>query len=314
MARFRVVVSDQVFPSLDVEREILAGIDAELLVADGTADGLVQIGAEADGILNTYLPIDPPLIARLPGCRIVARYGIGVDNIDVAAAAKAGIVVTNVPDYSVEEVAVHTLALILAVLRRLPAADRKVRDGGWGLDGLRPIRRVSELSFGLVGFGRIGQKVALGIEAIGGRVAVYDPYLTARPGLPAIVNLDELVSTSDVISIHAPLTPETRGLFDAVRIASMPAGSVLVNTSRGGLVVLDAVLDALRDGHLAGAALDVFEREPVDAGRLSGVPNLLVTPHMAYYSEQSIAESQRKAATQVAKVLAGEPPDYPIKP
>ena len=314
MARFRVVVSDQVFPSLDVEREILAGIDAELLVADGTADGLVQIGAEADGILNTYLPIDAPLIARLPGCRIVARYGIGVDNIDVAAAAKAGIVVTNVPDYSVEEVAVHTLALILAVLRRIPAADRKVRDGGWGLDGLRPIRRVSELSFGLVGFGRIGQKVALGIEALGGRVAVYDPYLTARPGLPAIVNLDELVSTSDVISIHAPLTPETRGLFDAVRIASMPAGSVLVNTSRGGLVVLDAVLDALRDGHLAGAALDVFEREPVDAGRLSGVPNLLVTPHMAYYSEQSIAESQRKAATQVTKVLTGEPPDYPIKP
>jgi len=219
-----------------------------------------------------------------------------------------------VPDYSVEEVAAHTLALILAVVRRLPEADRKVRGGGWGLDGLRPIRRVSGLAFGLVGFGRIGQKVALGIEALGGRVVLYDPYLTERPGIPPLVSLDELVSTSDVISVHAPLTPETRNLFDAARIASMPPGSILVNTSRGGLVVLDAVLDALRAGHLAGAALDVFEREPVDAGRLADVPNLLVTPHMAYYSEQSIAESQRKAATQVVKVLTGEPPDYPIKP
>jgi D-3-phosphoglycerate dehydrogenase len=314
MARFRVVVSDQVFPSIDVEREILARIDAELVVADGTADGLAQLGGEADGVLNTYLPIDAALVARLSRCRIIARYGIGIDNIDVPAAANAGITVTNVPDYSVEEVAAHTLALILAVVRRLPEADRKVRGGGWGLDGLRPIRRVSGLAFGLVGFGRIGQKVALGIEALGGRVVLYDPYLTERPGIPPLVSLDELVSTSDVISVHAPLTPETRNLFDAARIASMPPGSILVNTSRGGLVVLDAVLDALRAGHLAGAALDVFEREPVDAGRLADVPNLLVTPHMAYYSEQSIAESQRKAATQVVKVLTGEPPDYPIKP
>lgn len=314
MARFRVVVSDQVFPDVDLEREILAGIDAELVVADGTTDGLAALGGDADGILNTYLPIDAAIVARLPRCRIIARYGIGVDNIDVAAAAKAGITVTNVPDYSVEEVAAHTLALILAVVRRLSAADRKVRDGGWGLDGLRPIRRVSELAFGLVGFGRIGQKVAGGIGALGARVVVHDPYLSARPDLPPLVGLDELVSTSDVISVHAPLTPETRGLFDAPRIASMRPGSMLVNTSRGGLVVLDAVLEALRSGQLAGAGLDVFEQEPLDASRLADVPNLLVTPHMAYYSEQSIVESQRKAATQVVKVLTGEAPDYPIQP
>jgi D-3-phosphoglycerate dehydrogenase len=303
-----------VFPSVDLERELLAGIDAELVVSDGTAEGLVALGAVADGILNTYLPIGADLIARLPRCRIIARYGIGVDNIDVAAANRAGITVTNVPDYSVEEVAVHTLALILAMIRRLAAADRKVRDGGWGLDGLRPIPRLSTLRFGLVGYGRIGQRVARALGALEGRVTVHDPYLVARPDLPPLVALDELVASSDVISIHAPLTPQTRGLFDARLIGAMPRGSLLVNTSRGGLVVVDAVFEALRTGQLAGAALDVFEQEPVDAARLESVPNLLVTPHMAYYSEQSLAESQRKAATQVAKVLSGEQPDYPITP
>jgi D-3-phosphoglycerate dehydrogenase len=314
MARFRVIVSDQVFPSVDVERDILAAIDADLVVSDGTVEGLADLGRAADGILNTYLPIDAEQIAGLSRCRIIARYGIGVDNIDVAAAVRSGITVTNVPDYSVEEVTAHTLALILAVVRRLPAADRKVREGGWGLIGLRPIPRVSTLTFGLVGFGRIGQRVARAIDALGARVIVHDPYLSARPDLPPLVSLEELVATSHVVSVHAPLTPDTRGLFDAARIGAMRPGSFLVNTSRGGLVVLEAVLDALRTGHLAGAALDVFEQEPLDMTRIEGVPNLLVTPHVAYYSEESLAESQRKAATQVVKVLSGEPPDYPIKP
>lgn len=312
MTRFRVVVSDQVFPSVEVEREILAAVDAELVVADGTLDGLAALGKGAVGVLNTYLPIGPDILELLPRCRIIARYGIGVDNIDVAAAARAGITVTNVPDYGVEEVSAHTLAMILAVLRRLPAADRKIRDGSWGLDGLRPIRRISELVFGLVGFGRIGQRVAAAIRGLGGRVVVYDPYMTPGRGGPEFMTLDGLVRSSDVVSLHAPLTAETRGLFDAERLALMPAGSTLVNTSRGGLVVLDAVLDSLRSGHLAAAALDVFEQEPVDPSQLQGVPNLLVTPHMAYYSEQSIVEAQRKAANQIVKVLIGEQPDYPV--
>lgn len=312
MASFRVVVSDQVFPVVDIERELLATIDAELVVSDGTAAGLAAMGPDADAVLNTYLPIDAALLERLPRCRIVARYGIGVDNIDLAAAAAAGTIVTNVPDYSVEEVATHTLAMILALVRRLGAADARVRAGGWGLGDLRPIRRLSGLTFGLVGYGRIGRRVAAPITALGGRILVHDPYLATPPDGTTLVSLDDLLAESDVVSIHAPLTPETRSLFDAGRIARMRAGSILVNTSRGGLVVLDAVLDSLRSGHLAGAGLDVFDPEPVDAGRLAGVPNLLVTPHMAYYSEQSIAESQRKAATQIVKVLTGQAPDYPV--
>lgn len=312
MARFKVVVSDQVFPSTDIERGLLAEIDADLIVSDGTPEGLLRVGRDTDAILTTYMPIDSALLASLTNCRIVARYGIGTDNIDIQAAAASGITVTNVPDYSVEEVAAHTTALILAIVRRVAQADRIVHDGGWGLTGLRPIRRVSQLTFGLVGYGRIGQRVGAVVQALGGQLRVHDPFLAAGDGQPPLVDLDELVTSSDVVSLHLPLTPASRGIFDAARIAAMRPGSYLVNTSRGGLVVLDAVLDALRAGHLAGAGLDVFDPEPVDATRLSGVPTLVATPHMAYYSEESLAESQRKAATQITKVLTGVPPDYPV--
>lgn len=312
MTRFKVVVSDQVFPSVEVERRLLAEIDAELIVSDGTPEGLLRVGRDADAILSTYMPMGAGLLASLARCRIVARYGIGIDNIDVQAAAAGGITVTNVPDYSVQEVAAHTTALILALVRRVVQADRIVHDGGWGLTGLRPIRRVSELKFGLVGYGKIGQRVGAVVQALGGHLAVHDPFLTPRDGLPPLVGLDELVTSCDVVSLHLPLTPASRGLFDAARIAAMRPSSFLVNTSRGGLVVLDAVLDALRSGHLAGAGLDVFDPEPVDATRLRGVETLIATPHMAYYSEESLAESQRKAATQIAKVLTGIAPDYPV--
>lgn len=311
--RFRVVVSDQVFPSVEIERDLLAGIDASLEISDGTRQGLLTSARDADAILNTYQPIDGSMMAELRRCRIIARYGIGVDNIELPAAVARGIVVTNVPDYSVEEVAIHALALILAVVRRIPAADARVRAGGWGLTGLRPIHRVSTMSFGLVGYGRIGRRVAAGIQAFGGRLLVFDPYLAAAPEGVRLVDLEELVASSDVISIHAPLTPETRGLFDAARLAAMREGSYLVNTSRGGLVVLADLGDALRSGHLAGAALDVFDPEPPAGDVVTSIPNLVATPHMAYYSEESLQESQRKAATQVVKVLTGQTPDYPVR-
>jgi D-3-phosphoglycerate dehydrogenase len=313
MGSYRVIVSDQVFPSVEVERRLLAEIGASLEVANGTVEDLRNKAADADAVLNTYLPIDAATIAALPRCRIIARYGIGVDNVDVAAAAAAGITVTNVPDYSIQEVAAHALALILSLLRKVPQADAKIRGGGWGLDGLRPIRRVSELTFGLVGYGRIARQLARSIEALGGPIVVHDPYVAAGPGIPPLLSLDELLERSDVISVHAPLTPDTRGLIDAAAIARMRPGAVLVNTSRGPLVVLEAVTEALREGRLAGAGLDVFDREPLDPTRVDGVPNLIVTPHIGYYSEESIAESQRKAATQVIKVLTGVRPDYPVR-
>lgn len=314
MSRFHVVVSDQVFPSVELERQLLAGIDADLSISDGTVDGLIARGADADAVLTTYLPIDATTISQLPRVRIIARYGIGVDNVDVAAAAERAITVTNVPDYSVQEVATHALALVLALCRKLPQSDAKVRAGGWGLEGLRPMRRLSNLTFGLVGFGRIARRLAASLETLGGRVIAYDPYVRRAEGLPPLLPLDELLAESDVVSVHAPLTAQTRGLIDAAAISRMPAGSIVVNTSRGPLVELEAVIEALRTGHLAGAALDVFDREPLDPARIADVPNLLVTPHTGYYSEEAIAESQRKAATQVIKALTGVPVDYPVRP
>ena len=307
-----MIVSDQVFPTVDLERRLLAEIDASLEIAAGTVEDLRAKAGDADAILNTYLPIDAATIAALSKARIIARYGIGVDNVDVAAAEAAGITVTNVPDYSIQEVAAHALALILTLLRKVPQSDEKIRSGDWGLEGLRPMRRVSELTFGLVGYGRIARQLARSIETLGGAIVVHDPYVTAAPGIPPLLTLRELLERSDVVSIHAPLTPETRGLIDASAIAHMRPSAILVNTSRGPLVALEAVAAALRDGRLAGAGLDVFDVEPLDPARIEGIPNLVVTPHTGYYSEESIAESQRKAVTQVIKVLTGEAPDYPV--
>jgi D-3-phosphoglycerate dehydrogenase len=312
--RFKVVITDQVFPGIDIETRLLAGIGASLQAADGTPEDAARLGGDADALLNTYLPITDDLLAQLPACKIVARYGIGVDNVDLAAAARRGVIVTNVPDYSVEEVAVHALGLLLSLVRRLPEASRLVAGGGWGLDGLRPIRRLSTQRVGLVGFGRIARQLAGYVTALGAEVVVHDPFIQAGPGIPALVTLDDLLAGCDVVSLHAPLTPRTRGLIGAAELAAMKPGAALINTARGALVDIDALIEALRAGRIRAAALDVLDREP-PAGRLpADLPNLLVTPHMAYYSEESIAESQRKAATQIIKVLTGDKPDYPVRP
>jgi D-3-phosphoglycerate dehydrogenase len=312
MADYKVVVSDQVFPTVNIERALLSGIGAELIVATGEIDDVLEVASDADAILNTYLPWSSESISRLEKCQIIARYGIGFDNVDLEAAAEAGIVVTNVPDYSVEEVATHALALILTSLRKILAADRSVREGTWSIDNFRPIRRLSTLTVGLVGYGRIARQIAAPLQALGTNIVAHDPYLELGPDLAPLVSLEELLTTSDIISLHSPLTDETRGMIGAEELESMKPEAILVNTSRGPLVDLDALVTALRDGQIAGAGLDVFDVEPLDPKRVEGVPNLTITPHMAYYSEQALEESQRKAATQVVKVLTGEKPDYRV--
>lgn len=313
MARFKVVVTDQVFPDIDTERSLLAEIDADVEVADGTVEDVLYRGRDADALLNTYLAIDRATIAQLERCRIIARYGIGMDNVDVVAADEAGIVATNVPDYCVEEVAVHTIAMVLSLMRRLPQADAAIRRGGWGIDHVRPIHRFSEATIGLVGFGRIARRVAAGLRALGADVQAYDPYVSTAPDGVRLTTLDDLLATSDAVCLHAPLTAETRGLIAAPQLRRMPEHAVLVNTSRGPLIVLDDLLTALREGGLRAAALDVFEDEPPDPTRLSGVPNLLASPHTAFYSEESLRESQRKATNQIVKVLTGGEPDYTVR-
>jgi D-3-phosphoglycerate dehydrogenase len=311
MARYRVVVTDQVFPSVDLERELLGAADAELEVATGDRDEVLARAADADALLNTYFPIDAEAMSGLTKCRIIARYGIGVDNIDLDAARDRDIVVTNVPDYCVEEVAAHAVAMTLSLLRRLPDGQAVLKAGGWGVDQLRPLKRLSDSVVGVVGLGRIGRRVAEVMGAFDVTVLGYDPFVTDLPGVQ-VTDLDELLANSDAVTLHCPLLPQTKGLINADRLSRMPEDAVLVNTSRGPLVVLDDLLDALRKGDIRAAALDVFESEPVDAARLEDVPGLLATPHMAFYSDAALTESQTKATRQVIKVLAGERPDYQV--
>lgn len=314
MDKFTVVLTDQVFPDTDVEQEIFAEAGGTLAVADGDREAVLAVAATADAVLTTYFSLSRDDIARLERCRIIARYGIGVDNVDVAAAAERGIVVTNVPDYCVEEVGTHALAMVLGLLRKLPAGQAEILAGGWGVGNLRPILRPSEATLGLVGYGRIARHLAMGARALGMRILVHDPYLPSPPDDAEPVELADLLRQSDAVSLHAPLTDGTRGMIGAEQLAMMKPTAVLVNTSRGPLVRLADLLDALRGGRLAGAGLDVFESEPPDAAVLEGVPNLIATPHSAFYSEAATKESQQKAATQIVKVMRGEPVDYPVRP
>ncbi|WP_162605380.1 C-terminal binding protein [Jiangella ureilytica] len=312
MARFKVVVTDQVFPDTAVEQAAFAELGWSFDVADGSYDDIVARAHDADALLNTYVAVTAELMDRLPRLQVVARYGIGVDNVDLAAATDRGVVVTNVPDYCVDEVATHALALILDAMRRVTDGDRLVRAGGWGLSGLRPIRRASDWTVGLVGFGRIARRLAQFLAPLGCTILVHDPYVVdAGPDVESI-ELDGLLRRSDLVSLHVPATDATRHLIGGRELELMRPDAVLVNTSRGALVDTGALVDALRCGRIRAAAIDVLETEPPPAGLLDGLETLLVTPHMAYYSEQAIAESQQKATSQIVKVLTGKAPDYQV--
>jgi D-3-phosphoglycerate dehydrogenase len=292
---------------------LLARVDAELIVPPGGRDDVLGEAASADALLNTYLPIGRDDIARLSKARIIARYGIGVDNIDLAAARERDIVVTNVPDYCVEEVAVHTLLLTLASLRRLPDSLAAATRPTWTLEGLRPIPRISELTIGIVGLGRIGRRVIDLLRPIGARIVGYDPYAGASiEGVEVLPELEALLARSDVVSLHVPMSEATRGLISREQLGQMRKTALLVNTSRGGLVRTADLADALRERTIAAAALDVLEREAADAESIVGLPGALVTPHVAYYSEASLRESQFKAAMQIVRVLSGQPPEYAV--
>jgi D-3-phosphoglycerate dehydrogenase len=313
----RVVLTDQVFPTVDVEREIFsrAGGNLEIL-PDFSPETIRAEAADADAILTTYAAIDADTVAALESCKVIARYGIGVDNIDLEAARSAGITVTNVPDYCVEEVADHTIALLLSVWRKVVTGNQIVRSDGWGIAQLRPVRRLRGRQLGMIGFGHIGRAVAARATTFGLELRVFDPYIDdsalAGTGVQRIEELDELLSRSDIITIHAPLTSGTKGLIDTAAIERMKDGAVLINTSRGPIVDTKAVAAALTQGKLSGVGLDVFDEEPPDAAVLSSLETLVATPHAAFYSDEAIAESQTKAATSIVTVLSGGEPDYRV--
>jgi D-3-phosphoglycerate dehydrogenase len=313
-----VAVSDSVFPNLNPAREVLSRIGAELLLAEAsTAQAIMQVARDADALLVTYAKVTAEMIGQMTRCRIIARFGIGVDNVDIAAATNASIVVTRVPDYCIDEVSDHTMALLLALARKIPFANSRAHAGRWEMPAVVPIHRLRGSVLGLVGFGRIPQLVAPKAKAFGLRVIGYDPFVSEdimqRAGVEK-VDFSELVKVSDHISIHTPLVPETNHLFNADVFRGMKPTAHLINTARGSVVDEEALAQALDQGHLAGAALDVLSQEPPSTSPLFGRDNVILTPHMSFYSAESLIDLQSKAAEEVVRVLAGEAPRNPLNP
>jgi D-3-phosphoglycerate dehydrogenase / 2-oxoglutarate reductase len=313
-----VAVSDSVFPNLNPAGEVLSRVGAELLLAEApTPQAIMQVARDADALLVTYAKVTAEMIGQMTRCRIIARFGIGVDNVDIAAATNASIVVTRVPDYCIDEVSDHTMALLLALARKIPFANSRAHAGRWEMPAVVPIHRLRGSVLGLVGFGRIPQLVAPKAKAFGLRVISYDPFVSAetmkRAGAEK-VDFSELVKVSDHISIHTPLVPETNHLFNADVFRRMKPTAHLINTARGSVVDEEALAQALDEGHLAGAALDVLSQEPPSTSPLFGRDNVILTPHMSFYSAESLIDLQSKAAEEVVRVLTGEAPRNPLNP
>jgi D-3-phosphoglycerate dehydrogenase len=315
-----VVYTDCDLDGLDTMRAEFAAADVAFDVLQTTdAAAIVERAQRADVLLVHAATITRDIIYALPRCRGIIRSGVGVDNVDVPAATERRIYVANIPDYAVEEMAVHTLALMLALLRKLPSMHQMVRDGRYGAAKLlRPIARVSRLTLGMVGFGRIARAVAQRAAGFGLHMFVYDPFVA--PGELAAagaepVCLEDLLQRSDIVTLHCPLTPETRHCISRRELALMKPTAYLINTARGGLVDTDALVAALNEGRIAGAGLDVHEYEPVPLPPdhpLQRMTNVIMTPHAAYYSVEALADMLRKVTQEALRVLGGSPPQFLI--
>ncbi|WP_433622163.1 C-terminal binding protein [Nocardia sp. CA-120079] len=310
-----VLLTDRAWPDDLVEREIIEG--AGFTFVSGPADPAPAAVIEKlvrehqpTAILTCWAPVSATAIGAAPELRVVARMGVGLDNIDVTAATDRGVLVTNVPDFCVAEVSDHAVGMILAWTRGLVTANSAVRAGRWQPAGAR-LRRIGALTCGIVGYGRIGRETARKLAAFGTRILATDPHPPAAPDPAEFVDLDSLLASSDVVVVHAPLTPETRGLIGAPQLARMRPGGLLVNVSRGGLVDTTAVIDALATGHLGGAALDVLDTEPDVPADLLAQEGALITPHVAFTSELALLDLRRGAAEEVVRVLTGQPARHP---
>jgi D-3-phosphoglycerate dehydrogenase / 2-oxoglutarate reductase len=300
-----VLVTPSRFPDLAVERAVLEPSGAALNQAV-SVDELMAEAPHADALLVTGGRVTAKLVERLARCRFIVRCGVGTDNIDVAAATLAGIPVGFVPDASVGEVADHAVALALMSLRRVGEASALLARGEWAHDAVRGVRRIAGLTAGIVGVGRIGLAVADRLRALGMDVIGYDEQQVSRGDVP-LVGLDELLRRADVVSLHLPLSDDTRGIISAERLALLKPTSVLINVARGGLVDESALADMLGRGALWGAGIDVFAEEPLDPGSpLRTAPHAVLTPHVAWYSDDAVVELRHKAAEQVARGLRGE--------
>lgn len=312
----RIVITDCDHDAIAEERAVAAahGVDLDLFQCR-SEDDVIAAAADADAIVVQYAPITARVLDALPGLRAIGRYGVGVDTVDVPAATARGVAVCNVPDYGTEDVSDHAIALALSLVRGVTELDRRTRRGAYGLSDVKPLHRISALTLGVVGVGRIGAATARKAAALGFTVIGHDP----RPGITAdgvrMVTLPALLDQADVVSLHVPLDERTRHLIDDDALDRMKPGAMLVNTCRGGVVDTEALVRAVRSGRLKAAALDVFEEEPLPlTSALLDLPSVVVTPHTAWYSEESESELKRRTVENVVDYCAGRIPRDLLNP
>ena len=314
--RPRIVITDCDHPSVEIERAILSEIAPELILANcNTEDEVIEEAHDADGIINQYAPITRKVIEALKKCKVIARYGVGVDNIDVEAATEHKIIVANVPDYCIDEVSTHAMALILACARGITLLNSKIKEKRWDFTLVKPLFRTQGKTLGLFGLGRIARMVAQKALGFGFKIIAYDPYVPRVDDGIKLVEFSQLFSDSDFISIHSPLTEETRHSFGENELKAMKKTAYLVNTARGSIIDEKALYKALEGRWIAGAALDVMEKEPPDwENSLLKLDNLIISPHISFYSEESYVELKTKVAQAVLSVLKGELPRAIVNP
>jgi D-3-phosphoglycerate dehydrogenase len=322
-ARPKVVITDYDYGNVDIERAILEAVGAEVVALQAKSeDDLIEVARDCAAIMNQYARVGARTIGAMENCKVIARYGVGVDIVDVAAAADKGILVTNVRDYCTEEVADHAISLWLALARGLFPYDRATHQGIWRWQSAAPLHRLRGQTVGIVSFGKIGQAIAARALGFGVSIVVCDPYLA--PGVAEAhgarqVDKAELLRIADVVMMQVPMTAETRHFLSEAEFRAMKPTALVINTGRGPTIDNRALHRALTEGWIAGAGLDDPEEEPAKRGGwdpadnpIFSLPNVIVTPHSAYYSEESIRAARETAASEVARVLTGQPPRNPV--
>jgi len=314
--QIKVVITDCNHPSIEIERKMLSEINAELILSNcNTEEDIIKVAKDADGIINQRVSITRRVIKSLNKCKVIVRYGVGVDNIDIKVATECGIIVANVPDYCVDEVSSHALGLILGCARGRILFNSKVKEKRWGFSLAKPLFRTQGKTLGIFGLGRIGSAVAKKSKGFGLKIIACDPYVSKVNNRIKMVDFSQLLSESDFISINASLTDKTWHAFKENELKAMKKTAYLINTARGSIVDEKALYKALREGWIAGAGLDVLEKEPPDWNNpLLKLDNVIFTPHSAFYSEESYIELKTRTAKVVLSVLNGKLPETIINP
>jgi len=310
MPKYTVFMTDKTWPDLELEKQVLSSIDAELILSGGgSPEEICAEGRDCDALMVLFTPMNRKNLEMFRNCKVLIRMGIGINTVDMEAATEKGIMVANVPDYCQDEVADHTIALFLEITRKVGMLDKQVKMGGWDMDIANPVPRIQGKVFGLFGCGGIGIRTGRRAASFGMKLAGYDPFLPERifceEGIKKYTDFDEFVSEVDVLSLHVPLTNNTYGIINKKTLGMMKPDSYLINSSRGPLVDEDALYDALENGEIAGAALDVLcEEPPKGLPRLAKAKNIVITPHAAWNSTEAIPELRIKAAEEVVRTFS----------